>query len=286
MAAKEPDFFSPQVIGARRFYLQKSRLPDGRPRVVCGGCEHTAPDFEINRTDFPYWCIELVAKGSGRAVLNGYSWELKAGTLFTYGPGISQHIASAGGGPMVKYFIDFTGQRAVRLLTKHIGPLGTAVHLRRADAVTAVCDTLIAQGLSDSPYKAMTCSLLLEYLLYRIADIRIGQAESPSRAFATYQSCRQTISRNFMTLQSLAQIADACMIDAAYLCRLFKRFDTQSPYQYLLNLKMAYAADCFQKTGVLVKEMAGRLGFDDAFHFSRTFKRIFGISPRAFKGLR
>ena len=31
--------------------------------------------------------------------------------------------------------------------------------------------------------------------------------------------------------------------------------------------------------GLLVKETAGRLGFPDAFQFSRAFKRVHGISP-------
>ena len=46
------------------------------------------------------------------------------------------------------------------------------------------------------------------------------------------------------------------------------------------------AADCFQEDGVLVKEIAHKLGFTDQFHFTRVFKKFFGISPRSFKGLR
>ena len=49
---------------------------------------------------------------------------------------------------------------------------------------------------------------------------------------------------------------------------------------------MTYAADRFQDSGVLVKEIAHELGFNDPFHFTRVFKKVFGISPQAFKGLR
>jgi AraC-like DNA-binding protein len=132
----------------------------------------------------------------------------------------------------------------------------------------------------------MICSTLLEYLVYRIADIRGTEINAPSKAFLTYKNCRQQIKKNFITLNSLQDIAEACVIDPAYLCRLFKRFDTQSPHQYLLNLKMTYAADRFQESGILVKEIAHELGFNDPFHFTRIFKKVFGISPQSFKGLR
>src|SRR3989339_759128 len=89
---KEPKFFSKQVAKARRFYIQKLNTKDSRIKVVCGGCEHTSPDFEIDRKDFPYYCIEFVAKGAGYVTLNNIRYELKAGTIFSYGPGISQHI--------------------------------------------------------------------------------------------------------------------------------------------------------------------------------------------------
>ena len=283
---REPAFFSNQVTQARRFYIRKSNVNDSRIRVICGGCEHTTPDFEIDRKDFPYYCVEFVAKGAGSVTLNDNGYELKAGSVFFYGPGFRQRITSVPEQPMIKYFVNFTGSSVRQILKKHILPLGTAIHINRPDEIARILDDLLIHGLSDSPYKLRICSIILEYLLYRIAEMAASETDSPSRAFGTYQNCRQYIKDNFLTLNSLKGVADACMIDQAYLCRLFKRFDTQSPYQYLLNLKMAYAADRFQEAGVLVKEIAHKLGFEDQFHFTRVFKKFFGISPRSFKGLR
>ena len=283
---KEPNFFSTQVAQARRFHTQKSDNSESRIQVVCGGCEHTTPDFKIDRGDFPYYCIEFIAKGTGHAILNNRKSDLKTGSFFSYGPGISQQIASDPKHPMVKYFIDFTGTAGKRILRKNISPLGTVIHVNRPDEITPIFDDLLTQGLSDNPYRSMTCSVLLEYLLYRIAGIATSQSDSPSQAHITYRQCRQYIKENFTSLHSLQDIAAACAINNAYLCRLFKRFDVQSPYQYLLNQKMTYAADQFQKKDVLVKEVAHVLGFNDPFHFTRIFKKVFGISPQSFKGLR
>lgn len=77
-----------------------------------------------------------------------------------------------------------------------------------------------------------------------------------------------------------------CHIDTSYLCRLFKRFDSQSPYQYLMRLKMNAAAQRLHAPDALVKKVAYELGYADPFHFSRAFKKVFRISPETFKGLR
>jgi AraC-like DNA-binding protein len=284
--AREPEFFSKQVIEARRFYIQSLGDKYSQFNVVCGGLEHTTADYEIDRKDFPYYCIEFLAKGAGSVILNDRRYELKTGSVFFYGPGIRQRITSDPENPMTKYFVDFTGSSVRQILKKHISPLGTAIYISRIDEIAGILNELLAHGLSDSPYRPKICSLILEYLLYRIAEMTVSEKGSPTRAFLTYQNCRSYIKEQFLTLNSLKDIADACSIDHAYLCRLFKRFDTQSPYNYLLNLKMAYAADCFQKEGVMVKEIAHKLGFADQFHFSRIFKNFFGISPRSFKGLR
>ena len=217
---KEPAYFSKQVTQARRFYIQKSNTNDSRIRVVCGGCEHTTPDFEIDRMDFPHYCVEFVAKGAGSVTLNDNRYELKAGSIFFYGPGIRQRIISVPEKPMVKYFVDFTGSSVKQILNKYISPLGTAIHINRPDEITSILDELLDYGLSDSPYKSRICSIILEYLLYRIAEMAISEKDSPSRAYLTYQNSRQYIKNNFLTVNSLKDIADAYVIDHAYLCRL------------------------------------------------------------------
>jgi AraC-like DNA-binding protein len=67
---------------------------------------------------------------------------------------------------------------------------------------------------------------------------------------------------------------------------LFSRFDYESPYQYLTRLKMIHAAEQLQMPGALVKQVAGQLGFGDPFRFSRTFRRVLGVSPKKFAQLR
>ena len=122
--------------------------------------------------------------------------------------------------------------------------------------------------------------------MLKIAESLSTWEAAQSPAFATYQRCRQHIQAGYARLTGLAEIARQCHVAPAYLCRLFRRYDHQTPYQFLMLLKMSLAAGRMQNPGILVKQVAAELGFADPFHFSRAFKSVFGLSPDAFRRLR
>jgi len=68
------------------------------------------------------------------------------------------------------------------------------------------------------------------------------------------------------------------------LSRVFKSFHKETPYAFLVRLKMGRAASLLLKTDTLVKDVAYGLGFDNPCHFSRSFKKAFGVPPERFTG--
>jgi AraC-like DNA-binding protein len=211
---------------------------------------------------------------------------LQPGRLFAYGPGVPQDIVSNPAEPLAKYFVNFTGRRSLALLRSCHLPPGRALQIFPPNEVQGVFDELIRCGLKDTRHTSDLCVKLLECLALQIQESRAPLEGAETRAFTTYQNCRQYIQNNFLQLKTLDQIVEARRVDAAYLCRLFRRYDHQSPYQYLLRLKMNQAAEFLQQPGALVKQVAEHVGFSDPFHFSRTFKSVFGLSPDSFRRLR
>ncbi|MHC4521523.1 MAG: AraC family transcriptional regulator [Planctomycetota bacterium] len=285
-SGKVPQFFSKQVLEAHRFYLDASGRSSGRLAVVCGGCEHCGPEYGIDRKDFPFYSIEFVARGKGTLTLSDQTVDLFPGRVFSYGPGVAHRIEMDADDPLVKYFVDFTGRRAEKLLETHGLAPGAVVQVASPDAVLHVFDDLIANGAGGGRYGPLITATLVELLILKIAEAVVVDDAYRTVAFSTYQSCREYIRSNSLELRTLEEVAEACHVDEAYLCRLFSRFDNQSPYQYLMQLKMAVAAQRLQREGVLIKEVAYELGFSDPFHFSRAFKKVFGLSPAAFRKLR
>ena len=284
--AATPEFFSLQVREATRFYLDLAPAATTALAVVSGGCERCAPDYAIHRPSFPYYSIEFVARGRGQLRLGRTEFPLSPGIVFTYGPGISQDIATHAGDPLTKYFVDFTGTRAEGLLQQFAPALGTAGRVAAPGEIQEIFDKLIADGQRATRFSAPLCAALVEYLVLKIAESQTPADAAQTPAFATYERCRQHIHAHCARLKTLSDAARQCHVDPAYLCRLFRRYARQTPYQFLMRLKMNLAADRLQDSGVLVKKVAAELGFDDPFHFSRAFKQMFGVSPEAFRRLR
>ena len=281
-----PDFFSTDVAAARRFYLDLNP-PKHRPLVViCGGLEHCTPQYAIRRDTFPYHSLEYVARGRGELTLKGRTYPLQPGRLFSYGPGIPHQITGDAADPLLKYFVDFSGTRAAALLRSCGLSPGCVSEVFPASVLQPLLDEMIQVGSQPRHESPGLCAKLLECLTMRVLGAQAPLAGSETPAFRTYQHCRQHIERHSSRLRTLEQIAKECHLNNAYLCRLFRRYDQQTPYQYLLRLKMNHAAERLQQPGSLVKQVAGEIGFTDPFHFSRIFTAVFGRSPSSFRALR
>jgi AraC-like DNA-binding protein len=281
-----PDFFSPHVVRAQRFYLDLNPLPKRALTLVCGGVETCAADYAIHRRTFPFHSIEYVVSGRGTVKLGGRLHELQPGSLFSYGPGIGHDIAGDPAAPLVKYFVDFSGRRAGALLCSCSLAGGRVARVFPAHELQAVFDELIRCGLQGTRYSIAAGEKLLEGLVLKIAAARAPWQGRETLAFTTYQQSRQHIQQHFRRLKTLQQISAECRLNHSYLCRLFRRYDHQTPYQYLMRLKMNLAAERLQQPAALVKQVAEEAGFGDPFHFSRAFKSVFGLAPDAFRRLR
>lgn len=281
-----PEFFSAQVEEARRFYLDLHPPGHSPLTVVCGGCERCTPDYAIDRDTFPFFSIEFVAQGRGTLRVRGKEHPLHAGNVFCYGPGVSYSMAADPRRPMLKYFVDFAGTEARRLMrVARLSP-GTVLEVFALSPAQDAFEDLIQSGLRGTRHTPRICAAILELLVLKIAESAAWPAEVEPHAFATYRRCRDHIQRHFQQLSTLRDLSRECRVNASYLCRLFRRFDHQSPYDCLRRLKMNQAAEQLHQPGLLVKEVAARAGFRDPLSFSRSFKSVFGVSPLAFRRLR
>ncbi|QYM78053.1 AraC family transcriptional regulator [Horticoccus luteus] len=279
-ARRRRELLSEQVSGARYFFLQ---LAPGRGvgcRPALGGRERCNSDYRIERASYGYHGLEYVAEGRGSVTLDGATHEIAAGTVFAYGLKTRCGIATDAAAPMVKYFVCLAGQgSAARLARAGVAPGGVrrlAAHAEMRD----LFEELIHDAQRATPVARELASARLEVLLLKLEEQMDVQARGGDPARERFLRCKMLIDENAATLSTLEEIAGIAGLDGSSVCRLFRRHHGGSPYQYLLRRKMTLAAEQLVENGGLVKEAAARVGFADAYHFSRCFKAVHGVAPR------
>lgn len=275
----EPAYFSTQVSRARRFYL---RLAPDRARsltVISGGWELCRPDYQIQRPGFPHPALEFVANGAGDLVMGGRHVPLAPGSVFVYGRSVPHEIACRPGAPMLKYFVVFAGPAARPLLRGCRLPPGATARVARPERIREVFDELIDHALGDRLQRERFAAACLAFLLARVALWRLSETAAADRAAPTYERCRAFIEAHAAGLRRLDEIAAACHVSPAHICRLFRRFGRESPMRFLRHLQMNLAAERLLAGGRSVKEIAVDFGFSDPHNFSRAFRRAFGVAP-------
>ncbi|MEM1296713.1 MAG: AraC family transcriptional regulator [Verrucomicrobiota bacterium] len=278
-----PAFISRQVESGRYFFGDLTAPAEVLTTVACAGMEECAATYRITRERFYYHAIEFIVSGRWRLNIGKRARVLGPGAVFFYGPGSGYQLEAIEGKPLQKYFVDFTGPEAGALLKQHDAFAGQRfANLVRSERLRQIFDQLI--DCADlAPEDARPMSLhLAELLLMRIrVDRQIGAANR-GQGYQSYLRARHLMSQHHASLGSIDEAANACGLSQAYLSRLFKRFASEGALQYLTRLRMQHAADLLLRHSTNVQETAEAIGFSDPFHFSRVFKRVYGVSPRAF----
>lgn len=82
---------------------------------------------------------------------------------------------------------------------------------------------------------------------------------------------------------TLSSLAETFHFSETYLSKLIRRKMNQSFTEVLRSLKMNHAMEYLNNTDMKVSEIADAVGYDSVDHFSRTFRRVYGMPPQEYK---
>jgi transcriptional regulator GlxA family with amidase domain len=79
---------------------------------------------------------------------------------------------------------------------------------------------------------------------------------------------------------SIPDLARAVNLSPSYLTRLFRFHIGKSPAEYDRDIRLERARELIRTTFLSIKEVMSAVGWRDPSHFSREFKRRYGLGPR------
>jgi AraC family transcriptional regulator len=92
---------------------------------------------------------------------------------------------------------------------------------------------------------------------------------------------------NFAAKLGRKEMARAAGLSVSHFSKLFTLCVGASPHQYLVLCRLRHARELLLtvEKGLPIVEVAAEAGFADQAHFSRHFRRVYGVSPLAFRRL-
>ncbi len=91
------------------------------------------------------------------------------------------------------------------------------------------------------------------------------------------------INDNYMNEISLDMFAKDMYLSQVYISKIFKEETGSSPINYLIKTRLSKAKELLENESLPIKIVSGKVGYDDAYHFSKLFKKYYGYSPSALK---
>ena len=128
--------------------------------------------------------------------------------------------------------------------------------------------------------EALLKIILIELLRSGSAPVR--SAALPSTARAENQivdQALQIISQRSHCPPSLKELAGAVHVSVPYLCRLFDTHVGIPPGQYITKIRLEECKVLLRQGELSMGDVAAKMGFSSAQHFSRQFKHYCGLTP-------
>lgn len=94
---------------------------------------------------------------------------------------------------------------------------------------------------------------------------------------------KRYIHEHYQEKLTLSDIAEHLKISPGYLSTSFSNYMNRTVSDYIAEVKIEHAKELIDSGQYLVYEIANQLGFENAYYFSKVFKKVTGMSPKNYE---
>lgn len=260
---------------------------DNYLKLLHTGHFRNLPTHDTTRICSLDYLVIWVLGGKGYAATEGRQVQARAGHLLTFNKNQGHSYRTDQQEPWDIVWLHFDGIAAGEVMKRmraHADAQFPAVELGLDHVILQRFLELIqtVQMESNQP------SMLADSMLWTVLGMMIHRLEhrAPHPGIQRQDQVRRVLTyvqdhlADPMTLNDLARQAG---MSVSQLSRLFRKMYQLSPMQYVIGQRIARASLLLGETTLSIKQVAAQTGFYDPYYFSRQFRRVLGLPPKAYR---
>lgn len=255
---------------------------------------------EPNYHSHDYLEIAFVLSGAGKYRIADGIYDIQEGDLLILNPGVKHQALMNEEGVVgtTEFFVgcmnfQFKGEKENHMPM----PGGTHIMHTTGDVRQKLFKICSSMEVEKASSKIGRYFMLKSYLIQMMLLIIREQCE-PVEYAAGYAF--ESVNKKYVVEQivnyfedhysekiSLDRIAENMYLSTFYISKIFKSETGDTPIRHLINIRLEKARELLENGHPgSVQEIAAMVGYEDAYHFSKLFKKHYGITPSQAKGTR
>lgn len=247
---------------------------------------------EENYHNHDYTEMAFVLSGHGRYRIDDVYYDVGEGDLILLNVGQRhQALVVNPADPTTEFFVGFSDFRFPNLPENHLPGSGETPIIHTTGELRQKMFKLCASMTAENNICQAGRYLMLKSYLVQMLVLLLREQSKPIPINTDFSF--RSVNKKYVVEQlenyfeehytekiSLDQIAENMYLSPYYISRIFKSETGDTPIHHLINIRLERAKELLERGGSgSVQEIAAAVGYDDACHFSKVFKKKYGIPP-------
>lgn len=250
----------------------------------------------------PEWQLTVILEGRGQLMVGDYLGRFQPGDVFLFSANMPhvfrsdpEYFDPNGDKHSLGHtlFFDFDA------LGKSVWEVAEFFPLQQWLQQTKGCYTLMAQTRdsvgeqlrafdSKKGWDRLMTTFGILRQLQDPSNLRLLNRLTPMRDFTESEGKRMAQVMSFILAQShrnveLQEVADVAIMTKEAFCRFFKERTGKTFTEYLNQIRIQQACKLLLETDLSISQIAFQVGFQNLSYFNRTFRKLGGSTPKAYR---
>lgn len=250
------------------------------------GTEKCSPNHYWGPAIKEHFKIHYIHKGKGIFRLGNETHHLKEGQGFLICPNVIAYYKADSKEPWEYSWCAFDGINAEAYLKRANLTIKNPILEYNKDDKVSICFKKMVQAKDAEKSSDLRLQSLLYFFLATIIDEAVldpSYKDSKTNKNMYINKAIDFIQVNYSRKMSVAELAKSIGLDRKYISKLFKDVVGVTIQDYLISFRINKAKEMMKDRQLSIGDISRSVGYDNPLIFSKTFRKINGLSPSKYR---